>query len=219
MLYSHVIFDLDGTLLNTLEDLARAANHTCELFGWPTFTTDQYRFKVGNGMPKLVERFTPAEFAGDGRVFEKAYRAFTSYYDAHKEDTTAPYPGIIEALEDLRGAGATLAVLSNKNDDAVKPLVERYFGDGPFAVVQGHTERYLPKPDPAITRAVLERLGADPARTLFVGDSDVDVATGHNAGLRVAGAAWGFRGPDELKGAGADYIADEPRSLARLVLS
>ena len=112
--FSHVIFDLDGTLLNTLDDLAAAGNHVCELHGWPTFPTDRYRYKVGNGMPKLVERFMPAEYAGDARMFELAFAEFRSYYNEHKCDATAPYPGIIEMLDELRASGITCAVLTNK---------------------------------------------------------------------------------------------------------
>lgn len=97
--YSHVIFDLDGTILNTLEDLAAAGNHTCEMHGWPTFAVDEYRYKVGNGMLKLVERFMPAEYAGDGRMFEQTLAEFRAYYGEHKEDHTAPYAGTIEMLD------------------------------------------------------------------------------------------------------------------------
>ena len=103
--FSHVIFDLDGTILNTLEDLAAAGNHTCETHGWPTFAVDEYRYKVGNGMLKLVERFMPAEYAGDGRAFEQTLAEFRAYYGEHKEDHTAPYAGTIEMLDRLRAAG------------------------------------------------------------------------------------------------------------------
>ncbi len=112
--FSHVIFDLDGTILNTLEDLAAAGNHTCEAHGWPTFAVDEYRYKVGNGMLKLVERFMPAEYAGDGRMFEQTLAEFRAYYGEHKEDHTAPYAGTIEMLDRLRAAGVQLAVLTNK---------------------------------------------------------------------------------------------------------
>ena len=103
--FSHVIFDLDGTILNTLEDLAAAGNHTCEMHGWPTFAVDEYRYKVGNGMLKLVERFMPAEYAGDGRMFEQTLAEFRAYYGEHKEDHTAPYAGTTEMLDRLHAAG------------------------------------------------------------------------------------------------------------------
>lgn len=210
--FTHIIFDLDGTILDTLEDLALACNHVCEARGWPTFPLDAYRFKVGNGMRKLVERIIPAEYYGDGAVYEQALAEFRTRYAAHKEDHTTPYPDIIAVLDALRAAGIELAVLTNKDHDAACPLVERYFGDR-FALVQGATAAFPPKPAAPVTLHVIEALGADPATTLFVGDSDVDVETGHNAGLRVAGAVWGFRGAAQLEAAGADYLARTPRDL------
>lgn len=218
MAFRHVIFDLDGTILDTLEDLAQACNHTCTLHGWPEFTTDQYRYKVGNGMLKLVERFMPAEYAGDARMFELALAEFRAYYAEHKEDHTAPYPGIIPMLDALRSEGVSLAVLTNKDHAAAVPLVERFFGSDRFALVQGRVDRFAPKPDPAITRFVLDQLQAGPASTLYVGDSDVDILCGHNAGLRAAGVSWGFRSRAELASAGADYIVDTPAELVACVL-
>lgn len=126
--FSHVIFDLDGTILNTLEDLAAAGNHTCEMHGWPTFAVNEYRYKVGNGMLKLVERFMPAEYAGDGRMFEQTLAEFRAYYGEHKEDHTSPYAGTIEMLDRLRAAGVQLAVLTNKDHISAAPLIEKYFG-------------------------------------------------------------------------------------------
>lgn len=213
--FTHIVFDLDGTILNTLEDLARACNYVCELHGWPTFPLDAYRYKVGNGMLKLVERIIPAEYLGDEAIFAQVLAEFRARYAEHKEDHTAPYPGIIEALDSLRTADITLAVLTNKDHDAALPLVERFFGHR-FAVVQGALPAFPPKPAAPITRYVLEQLGADPQTTLFVGDSDVDVQTGHNAGLTVAGAAWGFRGTAELEAAGADFILEHPDELIAL---
>lgn len=213
--FTHTVFDLDGTILNTLEDLARACNYVCELHGWPTFPLDAYRYKVGNGMLKLVERIMPAEYLGDEAMFAQVLAEFRARYAEHKEDHTAPYPGIIEALDSLRAADITLAVLTNKDHDAALPLVERFFGRR-FTVVQGALPTFPPKPAAPITRYVLEQLGADPRTTLFVGDSDVDVQTGHNAGLLVAGAAWGFRGATELEAAGADFILEHPDELIAL---
>lgn len=169
--FSHVIFDLDGTILNTLEDLAAAGNHTCETHGWPTFAVDEYRYKVGNGMLKLVERFMPAEYAGDGRMFEQTLAEFRAYYGEHKEDHTAPYAGTIEMLDRLRAAGVQLAVLTNKDHVSAAPLIEKYFGSERFALVQGRVDAFPPKPEAPVTLHVMEELGADPTTTLYVGDS------------------------------------------------
>ena len=143
--FTHIVFDLDGTILNTLEDLARACNYVCELHGWPTFPLDAYRYKVGNGMLKLVERIMPAEYLGDEAMFAQVLAEFRARYAEHKEDHTAPYPGIIEALDSLRTADITLAVLTNKDHDAALPLVERFFGRR-FTVVQGALPTFPPKP-------------------------------------------------------------------------
>lgn len=215
---THVVFDLDGTLLNTLEDLARSANHVCETFGWPTFSLDAYRFKVGNGILKLVERIMPAEFAGDGAVYGSALETFRSYYDLHKEDHTAMYPGIDQMLRELKGAGLTLAILTNKDHSAATPLVNRHFGPDVFALAQGHIDGLPPKPAAPLTEHLLEQLGADKSRTLYVGDSNVDVETGHNAGIPVAGVSWGFRGRAELEAAGAEFVVDSPAELTGLIL-
>lgn len=217
MAFTHVIFDLDGTLLNTLDDLTEAGNHVCTLHGWPTYSVDEFRYKIGNGQPKLIERLIPAEFAGDGRVFEQALAEFRAYYGAHKQDHTAPYEGILSTLDALGASGVTLAVLSNKDHAATAPLVQQYFGDR-FAVAQGRVDSFPPKPAAPITLHVLDMLGAGPTRTLYVGDSNVDIACGHNAGLKACGVAWGFRGRSELEAAGADYIIDNPRELLDIVL-
>lgn len=156
--FTHVIFDLDGTILNTLEDLAAAGNHTCEMHGWPTFAVDEYRYKVGNGMLKLVERFMPAEYAGDGRMFEQTLAEFRAYYGEHKEDHTAPYAGTIEMLDRLRTAGVTLAVLTNKDHVSAAPLIEKYFGSERFALVQGRVDSFPPKPEAPVTLHVMEEL-------------------------------------------------------------
>ena len=212
MRFSYVIFDLDGTLLNTIDDLADAGNHVCAARGWPVHTVDAYKRMVGNGIPKLVERFAPA--GTDGETLAGALAEFSAYYDAHKEDKTAPYPGIAELLAALKGQGVRLAVLSNKAHALAGPVVEHYF-PGVFDVVQGALPDAPVKPDPTLLRRLMEQMGAEPEHTLFVGDSNVDVLTGKNGGLTVAGVLWGFRDRQELEGAGADYVIARPEELLR----
>lgn len=211
---THIIFDLDGTLLNTIEDLADAGNHVCRARGWPVHTVDQFKRMVGSGIPKLVERFAPA--GTDGETLARALAEFSAWYGAHKEDKTAPYPGIPELLSALKGRGVRLAVLSNKAHALAGPVVEHYF-PGRFDAVQGALPDAPVKPDPTLLRSLMGRLGAEPESTLFVGDSDVDVLTGKNGGLTVCGVLWGFRDRQELEGAGADHIIARPEELPALL--
>lgn len=209
-MYTHVIFDLDGTLLNTIDDLAAAGNHVCQAHGWPTFTVEQYKRLVGSGMANLVRRLVPAQLGQE--AVDTALAEFSSYYDGHKQDRTAPYPGVARAVAALKAAGVGLAVLSNKAHDLAKPVVEHYF-PGLFPLVQGALPGVPVKPDPTLLGEVMERLGAAAETTLFVGDSDVDILTGKNRGLTACGVLWGFRDQEELEGAGADMVISHPAQL------
>ncbi|MDE6280651.1 MAG: threonylcarbamoyl-AMP synthase [Oscillospiraceae bacterium] len=213
-MYTHVIFDLDGTLLNTIDDLTAAGNHVCAAHGWPTYAPDQFKRMVGSGIPTLVRRFAP-----DGLSDEEvagALAEFSAYYNDHKADKTAPYPGVPAMLAALKGAGIHMAVLSNKAHTFAGPVVEGYF-PGVFEYVQGALPDAPLKPDPTLLRALMERIGAKPETTLFVGDSDVDVLTGKNGGLTVCGVLWGFRDRPELESVGADQLIDSPEQLAAVV--
>ena len=207
-----ILFDLDGTLLNTIDDLADAANWVCAQNGWPQHTVAEYKYMVGNGIPKLVERFSPAEARTPDRLAETLAQ-FTARYDAHKEDKTAPYPGISELLKELKAAGIQTAVFSNKADALCGKIIEHYFGPGAFSAVRGSRPGVPTKPDPTGLWDLMRQLNADPATTLFVGDSDVDILTGHNAGLPAMGAVWGFRGAGELTAAGAEALAFRPGDI------
>ncbi|GJN63581.1 MAG TPA: HAD family hydrolase [Candidatus Faecalibacterium intestinipullorum] len=207
-----ILFDLDGTLLNTIDDLADAANWVCAQNGWPQHTVAEYKYMVGNGIPKLVERFSPAEARTPDRLAETLAQ-FTARYDAHKEDKTAPYPGIPELLKELKAAGIQTAVFSNKADALCGKIIEHYFGPGAFSAVRGSRPGVPTKPDPTGLWDLMRQLNADPATTLFVGDSDVDILTGHNAGLPAMGAVWGFRGAGELTAAGAEALAFRPGDI------
>ena len=214
-MYKHVIFDLDGTLLNTIDDLADTGNHVCTLHGWPTHTVDAFKLMVGNGIPKLVERFAPQGTSQE--MLDQAYQEFMDWYGVHKEDKTAPYAGMPEVAKALREAGVSIAVLSNKADVMAGPVVEHYY-PGIFPVVQGALPGLPTKPDPTLLHKLMERLGATREDTLFVGDSNVDIRTAKNGGLTGCGVLWGFRSREELEAAGADVIVSTPQELQDLIL-
>ena len=206
-MYRTVIFDLDGTLLDTIGDLAAAANAVCRENGWPEYTVQAVEGMVGHGIPNLVSRFSPAE-AQEPQTLERTLAQFNRYYGAHNMELTAPYAGMPELLKKLKAVGVRLAVCSNKADEFSQVIVAHYF-PGIFAV----------KPDPGVARGILEKLNARPEETLMVGDSDVDIRTGHNAGLKACGVTWGFRSRENLVNAGADFLADTPAELEKLLMN
>ena len=213
-MYTHVIFDLDGTILNTIDDLADAGNYVCQSRGWPTHPVDKYKVMVGNGIPKLVERFSPE--GTHPEMLEEVRVQFADYYNAHKEDKTAPYEGITQVISLLKGAGVKVSVLTNKADHLARPMVESYF-PGVFDMVRGALPDVPTKPHPAMLGGLMETIGAKPETSLFVGDSNVDILTGKNCGLDTCGVLWGFRSRQELEGEGADHIAEAPADLLRIV--
>lgn len=215
-MYKYVIFDLDGTLLNTLDDLGDAGNYTCRKMGWPEHAISAYRYFVGNGMEKLVERFTPEEHRTSAQL-KAAYDIFMPYYNAHKEDKTIPYPGICEILPMLENAGVQIAVLTNKADHLALPVMEQYF-PGVFEFVQGALPGQPKKPDPTLLHRLMDQMGADRGDTLFVGDSNVDIRTAINGGLPGCGVLWGFRTREELVREGADFLVETPEQLLELIL-
>lgn len=207
-----IIFDLDGTLINSLADLAASANHALRACGFPVHPPGSYRYFAGNGVTRLLERALP-EGARDEETFRRIFEEFTRYYTLHRADLTAPYPGIADLLEALRARGTRLAVASNKYHSATVAMTRLYFGDGAFDLVRGHVEDTPLKPHPAIVLEILAETGVAPGETLYVGDSNVDVQTAKNAGVRSIGVTWGFRERQELQDAGADFIVDSPAGI------
>lgn len=215
-MYQTVIFDLDGTLLDTIGDLAGAANWVCRENGWPEHTEEEIMAMVGHGIPNLISQFSPEDFRSEEAV-ARTLPLFSAYYGAHNMERTRPYEGVPALLEKLKGKGIRLAVFSNKAHDFSQVIVEHYF-PGVFQVIRGKMEGLPVKPDPAGTRLLLEQLEAKPESTLFVGDSSVDIRTGHNVGLRACGVSWGFRSRESLVKAGADFLADTVEELEAVIL-
>ena len=215
--YETVVFDLDGTLLNTLEDLHLSTNAALAANGMPERSLEEVRRFVGNGIRKLISRAVPA--GTDPAAQEAVYDSFRAHYAAHCEDHTGPYPGIPEMLAHLRAAGVRLAVVSNKGDFAVQELIARQF-PGAFDAVLGECEErgIRKKPAPDMVNAALERMGADRAGMAYVGDSEVDVQTAANVGCPCVTCSWGFRTHEELLAAGATTFVDTPAELERVLL-
>ncbi len=211
-----VIFDLDGTVLDTLTDLADAINHALSSCAYPTRSLDEVRAFVGNGIPKLVERALPK--GCDASDADRVYRAFTEYYRVHCYDTTSPYRGIPELLSTLRARGLRLAVVSNKDDYAVRLLCERYF-PGAFDFCLGGSPRLPKKPAPDMLLCAMERLGADREHTVYVGDSEVDLLTARNTGIPCIPVLWGFRDRETLLSVGAVAPLSTVEALSERILA
>ncbi len=211
-----VIFDLDGTLLDTIGDLAVACNAVLALRGLPQHSYEEYRSFVGNGIMRLVERALPEPLRTPENV--ALVRAdFVEYYTAHIDAYTRPYEGIPETVAEIARRGIRMAVASNKFQRGTEKLVGRFFPEAEFAVVLGQRPGVPLKPDPAVVREILDTTGVAPERVLYVGDSGIDMLTAAAAGVRSAGVTWGFRERAELVEAGAGHLVDHPRELLPLL--
>ena len=215
MRYQTVLFDLDGTLLDTLEDLADAVNVILVRHRCPQRTLDEVRTFVGNGLGMLMRRALPAQYSQ--MVSDLCAEELRTYYTAHSRIKTQPYQGITELLQALKAAGVRVSVVSNKADEAVGGLCEAYF-PGLVDVAVGETPGRRPKPAPDAVELALERLQADPSAAVYIGDSQVDVATAKAAGLPCIAVTWGFRSRQELLDAGAETLADSADALKQLLL-
>jgi phosphoglycolate phosphatase len=209
-----VIFDLDGTLADTIEDIAAAINGSLARRGLPLHSIPALKLMVGKGFRHLVTVALP-EGSRDEAFVEEIRAEASAYYEAHALDITRPYPGIPELLAELARRGLPRAILSNKPHDLVLRVVEGLFPGQGFAVVRGEVEGFPRKPDPASALDIAARLGLAPGAIAYVGDSNVDMLTARNAGMVGIGAAWGFRGRGELEAAGADAVIEEPLDLLR----
>ena len=206
---SLLIFDLDGTLLDTVADLAASTNYALNLCGFPTHETAAYRFFVGNGINKLFERVLPeGEKTQENILLIRQH--FLEYYGTHNTELTEPYPGISDLLQSLQKLGIQLAVASNKYQQGTEDLIQNFFPEIEFVAVFGQRENIPVKPDPTIVSDILAISKVEKANVLYIGDSGVDMQTAQNAGIDAAGVTWGFRSRAEMEQFSPKYFVDNP---------
>ena len=213
MKYTTAIFDLDGTLLDTLDDLTDAVNAAMRAFGYPVHTRDEVRGFVGNGARLLIER----SLGGVPGNFDEIFAFYDEYYTTHSMIKTAPYPGVTEALRALVRSDVKIAVVSNKQDRAVKALVRKFFGDC-CSVAVGESKKVRRKPAPDSVIAAMGELFSEKYECVYVGDSEVDIETAKNAGIDCISVTWGFRGRDFLKEKGAATLCDSAEELVKAII-
>lgn len=212
-----VIFDLDGTLVNSIYDLADAVNDALAEFGYPLHNVSEYYYFVGNGTVKLCERALPPDKRDKDEIM-RLHEKFAANYDKCCLNKTNAYDGIKDCLAELKTRGVKIAVASNKTDEFVNHIVSYIFGTDMFDYVVGKREGVPTKPDPQILDNIITAAGASKADCIMVGDSNVDVITAHNCGIKCIGCVWGFRGEKELTDAGADLIAHTPSDIVDFVV-
>ena len=213
MRFDAIFFDLDGTVIDSLQDITDAVNHTMRRFHLPEFTPQALKPHLGWGVGHLMEAILPG---ADAAFLERILADYRPWYAAHAIDKSRPFPGILPMLRRLRDAGLRLAILSNKPDAAVQPLARKYFSDT-MDLCAGEREGVRRKPDPDMVYRAARALDVPIGRCLYVGDSEVDVDTADNAGIECACVTWGFRTRDQLQTAGARIILDTPEALAAFI--
>lgn len=214
---TYAIFDLDGTLLNTIEDLGNAVNYALKQMGFSPHAINAYPDMVGNGVRKLIERALPAGEAYP-QIVDRMLVHFKKYYDEHCCDATMPYPGIPELLQRLTDNGVNLAVTSNKYQSAVTQIIGHFFPRANWKAILGNVPGVPRKPDPSIVFAALNECPTPKKDVLYIGDSGVDMETARRACVESVGVSWGFRPASELKAAYADHIVSDPDSILTIIL-
>lgn len=210
--YNAVIWDLDGTLLDTLVDLRNSVNYAMAQFGYPECTMEQIRTFVGNGVKKLVELAIPN--GTDNPNYSEAYDTFCAHYAIHNLDNTRPYDGVLEVIEELKARGVKQAIVSNKVDDGVKKLNDAFFG---VDIALGVTDDLPRKPAPDMVHRAMDLIGAIPSETVYIGDSEVDMATAKNAGLPCISVLWGFRSREELEPHNPECMIEHPSEILEYI--
>ena len=216
MLYSSIIFDLDGTLLDTLADLAETCNEVLKYHHFPPHPTDAYRNFIGDGLQRLIKKIAPVGTKED--VLQQCCTLFREQYSRNWKRNSCPYEGISDMLSALKKHGIDLAVLSNKPHEFTKLFIDEFFPSGLFPIVYGQRNGFPKKPDPTVALEIAAQFGVCPQDTLFVGDSGVDILTGKAANMMTAGVSWGFRSVQELTDNNADIIVHNPLELKQYVL-
>lgn len=216
-MYKACIFDLDGTLTDTLESITYSVNRTLEQMELPKITMEQCRSFVGNGARRLMER--TLEACGDEKLerIEEAMKIYGKVFSEFCTYHVKPYDGIEKMLNDLKKEGIYLAVLSNKPDGQTQDVIHTFFGDKMFDFVQGQKDGTPRKPDPQVVLSIMQHAGAGREESIYIGDSDVDMHTGKNAKVKTVGVSWGFRSKDVLWETGADVVIDSPEELTEMI--
>lgn len=217
--YKGIIFDLDGTLLDTIDDLTDSINDVMEIYGFPIHKSDACKKMVGNGFRNLMKKALPEEKQDNESLIDEAVDQFSKSYHKRYLDKTVPYQGIPELVDELAKRGIPLAVNSNKRGDYTDALIQKFFARIPFIAVYGEREKDgIPKkPDPAAALEIADLMGIAPGEILYIGDSKTDMKTGNNAGMDTVGVVWGFRDRTELKENHATYIANHPEDIIDLI--
>ena len=212
------IFDLDGTIINTLTDLANAGNHVLKQNGFPVHDVEKYRFFVGSGIRNLCIRILPEDKKEDENLILDIFNQFNAYYKDHSMDSTCAYDGINDMLEEISKRGIKTAVLTNKGHEFTVPMLKKVFGDFPFDVILGKTDKYPVKPNRGCIMHVINELGVKGSECIYAGDSNVDMQTAINGDIEdIIGVSWGFRPVSELKEAGAKYIVNFPKEIVEII--
>lgn len=214
----YAIFDLDGTLLDTLDDLTDSMNYLLGKHNFPLRTRDEVRNFVGNGVRKLVERAVPNDYKEDDEFIDKFYNDFSLYYNSHSDIKTSPYPGTLDMLDKLLRNGFDIAIVSNKIDSAVKDLSMKFFGERIKAAI-GEKPSIRHKPEPDMVFMAMEKMDADKGNSIYIGDSEVDIQTAKNSGIPCISVLWGFKDRKFLEMSGASILVDSMESLGEKLIN